>query len=75
MAAMSQTDLLSLIDSEIARIEQARNLLTGSGASKRGRKPATKTANKPKRTMSAAARKRIAAAQRKRWAAQKSTAQ
>ena len=65
---MSIQDVLSAIDSEIARVEQARNLLQELGTSKRGRKPATKPV-KAKRTMSAAARKRIAAAQRKRWAA------
>lgn len=65
---MSLNDILSAIDAEIARVEQARNLLTGPVA-KRGRKPATKTANKQKRAFSAATRTAMAEAQRKRWAA------
>jgi hypothetical protein len=59
------------IDSEIARLEQAKVLLTGIPAnSKLGRlDPVGKTGKK--RTMSEAARKRISEAQKKRWAAQK----
>jgi hypothetical protein len=58
---MNLQNLLSSIDSEIARLKQARALLAGS----------TGHAGivKPKRTLSVAARKKIAAAQRKRWAA------
>ncbi len=70
---MSLNDVLSSIDSEIARIEKARSLLTGYAATKRGRKSATKPV-KAKRTLSPAARKRIGDAQRKRWAAQKKAA-
>jgi hypothetical protein len=64
---MNLTDLLSAIDSEIARLQQARALLAsqnGHGAS-RGRKAAKK------RTMSAEARARIGAATKARWAAGK----
>jgi len=70
---MSLNDVFSAIDSEIARIEQARNLLAEFGASKRGRKPATKQV-KAQRTFSPATRKRMAEAQRKRWAAHKKAA-
>lgn len=70
---MSLKDVISAIDAEIDRIEQARALLTGTVASKRGRQAATKSV-KAKRAMSAEARQRIADAQRKRWAAQKRAA-
>lgn len=69
LSRISMNDVVSAIDAEIARMEQARNLLAETGTRKRGKKPSTKTENKPKRTMSPAARKKIAAAQRKRWAA------
>jgi topoisomerase IA-like protein len=66
---MDRTELLSSIDAEIARLQEARALLAGrDGHVRRGRKPGKK------RTMSAEARARIAAAQRKRWAAQKKAA-
>ena len=70
---MSLKDILSAIDSEIARVEEARALLTEIVTDRRGRKPATKPV-KAKRTLSPEARMRIADAQRKRWAAQKKTA-
>jgi hypothetical protein len=62
---MDTAQLISEIDSEIARLQQARALLAGTGSAthaKSGRK---------KRTLSAEARARIAAAQRLRWAKQK----
>jgi hypothetical protein len=64
---MNLNDLLSSIDSEIAILQQARALLTGTGSrtAKAGRSA------KKKHTMSAEGRARIAAGQRKRWAAQK----
>jgi hypothetical protein len=63
---MNVTELLSQIDSEISRLHEARNLLTGHGTGN-GRvvKP------RRKRVLSAEARERIAAAQRRRWAKQK----
>ena len=69
---MTIDSILAQIDSEIARLTQARALLTGfSGTSTKGRavKGAAKT--RKKRVLSAEARKRIADAQRRRWAAQK----
>jgi DNA-binding protein HU-beta len=60
---MNIDDLLSSIDSEIARLQQARALL--SGIDKQDAKPTKR--KRPK--LSAAARKRIGDAQRKRWAA------
>jgi hypothetical protein len=67
---MNTTEILSQIEAEISRLEQARALLTGtsSGASRGGRKA------KRKYTLSAEAREKIAAAQRKRWAKQKKEA-
>jgi rhamnose utilization protein RhaD (predicted bifunctional aldolase and dehydrogenase) len=71
---MSMNDVLSAIDAEIALIEQARNLLTDSGTTKRGKKPATKRVN-AKRTFSPVTRKRMAEAQRKRWEAVRKAAE
>jgi hypothetical protein len=78
---MQTKDILSSIDAEIARLREARAILTGSSDStpKRGpgRPPngAEKTAPKAgKRVLSPEARERIAAAQRKRWAAVKKAA-
>ncbi len=79
---MAHKDVIAEIDKEIARLQQARDILAGSEevvAVKRGRKPAAKPAatkrpGRPvgsKRVLSAEARKRIADAQKKRWAAQK----
>jgi hypothetical protein len=65
-------ELLAAIDQEIARLQNARNLLAGSGETgRRGRPPATGKKQPAKRVLSAAARQKIADAQRKRWAAQK----
>jgi hypothetical protein len=67
---MSISDVIAEIDSEIARLQQARHLLSGA-VSKRGpgRPAATSTATR--RPLSAAARAKIAAAQRARWAKHK----
>jgi hypothetical protein len=64
---MTIKSILNSIDSELARLKQARALLSSDGT----KKTATKT--RKKRKMSAAARKRIGDAQRKRWAKQKAT--
>lgn len=72
--------ILSTLDEQIDRLEQARALLAGISTStstvKRGRRTssagATPTPKKQRKgNMSAEGRARIAAAQRKRWAAQK----
>lgn len=71
---MAIENILAQIDSEIARLTQARALLAGIGAAaaKAGRivkvAPA-KAKPQKKRVLSAEARKRIADAQKKRWAA------
>jgi len=71
--------ILSQIDSEIARLQQARKLLanigtTTAGARRAGKKSAAKSKPAKKRRISAEGRKRIAEAQRKRWAAQRAKA-
>jgi hypothetical protein len=70
---MSAIDLLSSIDAEISRLQQARALLAGSGTG-RPKKSAARPGRKKKRTMSVEARAKIAEAQRKRWAKQKKAA-
>lgn len=74
---MNTHEFITILDTEIARLQQVRVLLTSSSISKRrGRPPASAASLKPvkRRTISAAGRKRIAEAQRKRWAAQKAVA-
>ena len=70
--------ILAQLDAEIAKLTQARALLTGTGkvAAKLTVHNAKTAAAKPrrKRVLSADARKRIADAQRKRWAAQRAKA-
>lgn len=73
---MAIENILSQIDSEIARLQQARKLLAniGNSSNNSGRKAGkTSVGSKParKRKISAEGRKRIAEAQRKRWAAQR----
>ncbi len=61
--------ILEAIDAEIARLQQARDILASalSSSPKSGRKKATR-AKGVRRELSAQARKAIADAQRKRWA-------
>jgi hypothetical protein len=69
LKGMNIDELVSSIDSELARLREARQLLTdASYPIHRVTVPARK------RTLSAEARERIASAQRKRWAAQKKAA-
>jgi len=73
---MDISALLAALDSEIARLQSARTLLSDDPAPKRGPgrpKGSAKDTPKPagKRTLSAAGRARIAAAQKARWAAKK----
>jgi hypothetical protein len=72
---MDTTEIIAQIDSEIARLEQVKSILSGTTATtntsaKRGPKP--KSAPTPitakKRFLSPEARGRIAAAQKARWA-------
>ena len=78
---MANKDVLVAIDKEIARLQQARDILAGEdeGVDEVARavgRPGTakKRVGRPagtKRVLSPEARKRIAEAQKKRWAAQK----
>ena len=68
---MSTQEIIAAIDAEIQRLQQARNLISGLGGTKRRGRPPAGSAHKAKRTLSAEAREKIAAAQRKRWAKQK----
>jgi hypothetical protein len=76
---MSVRDILVEIDHEIARLQQAKALLSGSVASTRGRPKATSEEKAPKkrkkkRNISPEGRLRIAEAVKRRWAAQKKAA-
>jgi len=76
---MGLAEILVEIDNEIARLTEARGLLTGGTVVKRGPgrpKAATGVAKqaKKKRNLSPEGRKRIAEAVRRRWAAQKKAA-
>jgi hypothetical protein len=67
---MQTTEIIAELDAEIARLQQAKDLLNGT-TTKRGpgRPAAGATAAAPmKRVLSAEARARIAAAQKARWA-------
>jgi hypothetical protein len=71
---MAIENILAQIDSEIARLTQARALLASLGSApttsgRKAAKTAAKAKTRKKRVLSADARKRIADAQRKRWAA------
>jgi len=73
------TNLLSLIDAEIAQLQRARALIAGAAAKKGPGRPksaavSTVKPKKKKRKMSPEGRARIAAAQKARWAAQKKAA-
>jgi hypothetical protein len=74
LSRMSLNDILSTIDADIARLQQARDLIASDGTHTRGKKPAKSRPARAKRTISAAGRQAIADAQRKRWAAQKKAA-
>lgn len=73
-SGMTIESILAQIDSEIARLTQARSLLSNAGkvsAQVKSAAPSKPAGRRRKRVLSAEARKRIADAQRKRWAAQK----
>ena len=79
---MQVSEILSEIDNEIARLQEARRLLAGesSGAtSTRGRKPAAVAAAAPKkrrrrRKLTPEGRKRLSEALKARWAERKKKA-
>jgi hypothetical protein len=65
-------DILALIDAEIAQLQQARALITGTTAKRKPGRPVG--TGKKRRKMSAEGRARIVAAVKARWARQKKTA-
>ena len=74
LVAVNTSEILAALDTEIARLRQARSLIAGASHTRGpGRPPASSppAASPQKHRVSAAGRKRIAEAQRKRWAAQK----
>ncbi len=81
---MEVSRILAEIDAQIAKLQQARELLSGSSAPARGKRgrpkgstkeaaaaSATKPAAKRTRKLSPEGRKRIADAMKKRWAERK----
>ena len=75
---MANKEVLSAIDREIARLQQARMMLVGDDAPgtrrKSSQQPAKRGPGRPagtKRTLSTEARSRIAEGQKKRWASKK----
>ncbi len=77
LSLMAIDSILSLIDTEIARLTHVRSLLsstaqvTTNAPGPKAKKSVGRPRKTAKRTLSPEARKRIAEAQRKRWAAQK----
>jgi len=76
---MDTKEIIAQIDTEIARLQEVKNILFGTTATKarRGPKKARVTPTPithKKRTLSAEARARIAAAQKARWAKSKKAA-
>ena len=74
---MSPNDILTLIDAEIAQLQQARALIAGAvvrGPKLKSALHALTKIPKAKRMMSPEGRARIAAAQKARWAAAKKKA-
>lgn len=72
---MGLSEILSQIDREIALLQQARALLSGSGVktAKAGSKASPATPKK-KRRLTPEGRKRIAEAVKRRWAEQRKAA-
>jgi hypothetical protein len=70
---MDTKEILAHIDTEIARLQQVKGILSGSTTTRKKRGPnKAKVTSTPvlvkKRTMSAEGRAKIAAAQKARWA-------
>ena len=71
---MSREQILSAIDEEISKLQQARKLLQSSGGKLVSGLPSNGRKTRARRTLSPEARARIAAAQKRRWAKQKKEA-
>lgn len=73
---MEAKGIIAEIDAEIARLQQARALLSGGSVKAKPGRPKG-SANKPqrrRRVLSADARKRIGDAQKRRWAERRKAA-
>src|SRR5580693_9300569 len=70
---MDTQKIVAEIDAEISRLQQAKELLTGTNTAENRKAPRNSVAGSSgkKRTLSVEARERIAAAQRARWAKSK----
>ena len=70
---MDTQKIVAEIDAEISRLQQAKELLTGTNTAENRKAPRKSVAGSSgkKRTLSVEARERIAAAQRARWAKSK----
>jgi hypothetical protein len=71
---MDTPEILSLIDAEIATLEQARALIVGAAPKKSAGRPIGTGKKNKRRNLSPEGRARIAAAVKARWAAQKKAA-
>jgi hypothetical protein len=67
------TEIIALIDAEIAQLQHARALITGIAIKRKPGRPVG-TGKKKKRNMSPEGRARLVAAVKARWAAQKKAA-
>jgi hypothetical protein len=68
--------IVAELEKEIARLKEARELLAGAGAKRRGRPPgkSTKSTGSRKRHLTPAGRKRISEALKRRWALRRKAA-
>lgn len=72
---MGVSEILAQIDREIAQLQQARALLSGTGAAKTARTGSVgRPKKKKKRNLTPEGRRRIAEAVKRRWAEQKKKA-
>lgn len=69
---MQVSQIIAEIDSEIARLQQARTLLSGNDSVRAGKVSAP--GRRKKRTLSAEGRKKIADAMKRRWMERKKLA-
>ena len=71
---MQTNEIIAALDAEIVRLEQVKDLLTGTTSKRTPRQVAPKASPKKKRHFSAEGLARIAAAQKARWAKVKKSA-
>lgn len=71
---MEVSRIISEIDEQIAKLQQARSLLLGTTVRAPGRPKGSRNAAPRKRKLTAAGRKRISEAMKKRWEEQRKKA-